>query len=392
MKIVFVAHSRLPSTTANSLQVVKIVQAYRQLGHTVQLFASEPVGEGLPAGQNPAQLADGLAAFYALEQAGETFPVEWLPARPGLRRYDYAWRAVQRARAWGADLVYSWMPQVGLASLLSRMPLILEVHEPPTGRFGPLLFGLLLRLPGQKRFVPLTQTLAKIIRRRFPRFSPDNPDLSIAIGPDAVDLEPYAGLPGPEEARAQLGLPQKPTIGHTGHMYAGRGIGLLLELAQRFPQVNFLLVGGRPADLEMWRGKVAQAGLTNMLLTGFVERRLLPLYQAASDVLLMPYEKVVAGSSGGDNAEFCSPMKMFEYMACGRAIISSDLPAIGEVLNGQNSLLVPPEDLPAWMAALQSLLADPALRLRLGARANQDVQAYTWTARARQTIQGFPRR
>jgi len=387
MRIAFVAHSRLPSTTANSIQVVKIVQAYAQLGHTVRMLASEPLGEGIDPAARPQKKASDLAAFYALD--GAPFEVEWLPVNRRLRRYDYAWEAVRRARAWQADLVYSWMPQVGLASLLQRVPLIMEIHEPPTGRFGPLLFGSLLRIPGKKRFVPLTHTMARIIERRFPLFSANNPGHSIVVGPDAVDLAPYQNLPAPAAARAALKLPERLTVGHTGHMYAGRGIGLVLELAKLFPAINFVLVGGRQADVDHWQGQAAAAGVQNMLFTGFIDRNLIPLYQAASDILLMPYERVVAGSSGGDNAEFCSPMKMFEYLATGRAIISSSLPAIGEVLNETNSRLCPPEDLPAWTETLRSLAADANLRQRLGQQALADIRDYTWQARAVKVVEGF---
>jgi glycosyltransferase involved in cell wall biosynthesis len=103
----------------------------------------------------------------------------------------------------------------------------------------------------------------------------------------------------------------------------------------------------------------------------------------------MPYERVIAGSSGGNSAAYCSPMKMFEYMACGRAIISSDLPVIGEVLNDRNAVLCPPEQADAWANALNGLLADATRRQALAHTALLDVQAYTWLERARQALEGF---
>ena len=84
-------------------------------------------------------------------------------------------------------------------------------------------------------------------------------------------------------------------------------------------------------------------------MTGFIENSKLPLYQAACDILLMPYENAIAGSSGGNSVDICSPMKMFEYMAVGRAIISSDLPVIHEVLDNETAFFCPPEDSSAWV-------------------------------------------
>ena len=115
----------------------------------------------------------------------------------------------------------------------------------------------------------------------------------------------------------------------------------------------------------------------------------LPLYQAACDVLLMPYQRRVAASSGGDIALYLSPMKLFEYLACGRPIISSDLPVLQEVLNPQNAILVAPEDQNAWEKALRELKTSPGLGERLGGQARCDAARYTWEIRARRIFAGL---
>jgi glycosyltransferase involved in cell wall biosynthesis len=166
-------------------------------------------------------------------------------------------------------------------------------------------------------------------------------------------------------------------------------MNLLVELAHRYPQAQFLWVGGRPEEVETWREQLAAQGIGNVVLTGFVENSCLPLYQAAADVLLMPYERVITGSSGGNTADFCSPMKMFEYMACGRAIISSDLPVLREVLNEDNAMLCPPENTEAWAQAFDALWTNVGQREMLGHQARLDVQGYTWIERARKALKGF---
>ena len=111
-------------------------------------------------------------------------------------------------------------------------------------------------------------------------------------------------------------------------------------------------------------------GLTNVTFTGFVPNQKLALYQAAGDVLLMPYGRMIAGSSGGNTADICSPMKLFEYMAAGRAILSSDLPVLREVLNEHNAAFCAADDLESWKAGLQSLLENPARMQALGQQAH----------------------
>jgi glycosyltransferase involved in cell wall biosynthesis len=76
-------------------------------------------------------------------------------------------------------------------------------------------------------------------------------------------------------------------------------------------------------------------------------------------------------------------MKMFEYMASGRAIISADLPSIREVLNEANAVLCEPGEIGNWRLAIESLLADEPRRLALAAQARRDVDAkrLTWVKR-----------
>jgi len=81
-------------------------------------------------------------------------------------------------------------------------------------------------------------------------------------------------------------------------------------------------------------------------------------------------------------------MKMFEYMAAGLPIVSSDLPVLREVLeNGRNALLVSPDDLDAWAKAISLLAANAGLRRRLGEAARADlIEYYTWETRARSVL------
>ena len=103
----------------------------------------------------------------------------------------------------------------------------------------------------------------------------------------------------------------------------------------------------------------------------------------------MPYEKVVTGSSGGDSATYASPMKMFEYMASKRLIISSDLPVIREVLNPSNAILCPAEDINSWSQALSFGISSEENRFSIAQQAWLDVQQYTWLERARKALAGF---
>jgi glycosyltransferase involved in cell wall biosynthesis len=375
MKIAVISASQVPSGTANSIQVMKVCQSLAQAGHEVCLW--------LPGSQSTTWPA--LAEHYGLTTS---FEVRWLPAWPSLRRYDFAYFALRRARAWGAEAIYTWVLQAALFTLWQGLPLLLELHDRPSGKIGPWLYRQVARHKGRKRLLFITRALLQALEKEQGVALPEG---EAVIAPDGVDIERYAGLPAPEAARRQLGLPPGLTAGYTGHLYPGRGADQLVALAKRFPEINFLWVGGRPADVEYWRVQIAMLGLANVRLTGFVPNQRIPLYQAAADVLLMPYEEVITGSSGGNTAEVCSPMKMFEYMAAGRAILSSDLPVLREVLNEGNALLCPPPPAgeAAWEAAFSRLISDETLRKRLSSQARRDVEEYAWLTRAERCLKGF---
>lgn len=366
MRIVCISSSQVPSDTANSIQVMKVCQAFTQLGNEVILL--------VPGLQPADAVVSNLKQHYGLQTI---FRIEWLPVRT---RRVFPWKAVRRARRLGADILYSWPLQSGVLGLLAGMPSLLELHDFPSGRFGPLWLRLFIVFPGGKRLLPISDALRRAL---------DLPAETTVIATDGVDLERYMDLPDPASARRKLGLPPASTVLCTGHLYEGRGADLFLALAEKFPQNNFVWVGGRAADVEAWKERAAGQGLANLTFTGFVLNEQIPLYQSAADVLLMPYQRTVATSSGGNTADICSPMKMFEYMASGRAILSSDLPVLHEVLDETTAVFCPPDNTGAWETALSSLLGDENRRRELGQCARQAVEPYSWIERAKRSLAGW---
>jgi glycosyltransferase involved in cell wall biosynthesis len=364
MRIVCISAAQIPSDTANSIQVMKVCQAFAQTGQDVSLL--------VPGSQPSAISHAQLQSHYGLQ---ESFPIQWLTVRS---RRLFPWKAVWQARRLDPDLLYAWPPQSAALGLLNGKPSMLELHDIPAGRFGPLWLRLFLNFPGKRRCLPITEALRSALRL---------PKSLTVIAPDGVDIERYRDLPEPGSARRQLNLTEALTVLCTGHLYEGRGADLFLRLAAKFPQASFVWVGGRPADVEMWKGRATN--LVNVTFTGFVPNERIPLYQSAADVLLMPYGRAVTTSSGGNTAEICSPMKMFEYMAAGRAILTSDLPVLREVLDETKAVFSPLEQAEAWESALGGLLTDPQRRQALGLCARSAVEQYSWVRRAHRVLEGF---
>jgi glycosyltransferase involved in cell wall biosynthesis len=287
---------------------------------------------------------------------------------------------------WDADLFYVWPYQAAaLLSVLGR-PTVLEVHDRPAGFAGPMLFRWILRGRGLRRLLPITESLRGTLERAYgPALRPPR----AVVLPSGVDVEAYEDMPRPPQARRSLGLPQAFTAVYTGHLYPGRGVDLLAELARRNPGISFVWAGGEPSDVEAWAARTRAQGLVNVHVLGFVSQARLPLVHAAADVLLMPYARKISVSSGGDTSAFASPLKAFEYMAAGRAILASDLPVLHEVLHPKNAVLLPPEDVGAWNAALRAIRRDGGRRSSLAGRARRDAARFSWIERTRRALEGL---
>jgi glycosyltransferase involved in cell wall biosynthesis len=205
---------------------------------------------------------------------------------------------------------------------------------------------------------------------------------------DGIDLERFDDMPSRQDARIKLGLnPDQFIAGYIGHLYPGRGVEQIFELAKQLPGIRFLFVGGAPQDIETRTRQAIDQELTNVHFAGFVANSELPTYYAACDVLLMPYQREVSVSGGGNTASYMSPMKMFEYMATGRMIIASDMPVLREVLDETNAVLCAPEDIPAWREALQRAQVDATWSHRLAEAALNHVKTFTWKLRVRNILE-----
>jgi glycosyltransferase involved in cell wall biosynthesis len=182
-----------------------------------------------------------------------------------------------------------------------------------------------------------------------------------------------------------LNLPAEAFIvGYVGQLHTmsmSKGIDTLIEAIAKIPDapISLGLVGGPPAMAETLCKYWQALGLPveRLMFLGRVEPSAVPLYLSAFDVCAMPFPWTE------HFAYYASPLKLFEYMASGRAIVSSDLPAVAEVVrDGETALLYPPGDVSALATMLRRLHDDPALRQRIGAAARQEATRYSWQARA----------
>jgi glycosyltransferase involved in cell wall biosynthesis len=358
MRIAYVCNSPIPSNIASSIQVMKMCQALAR-DHDLTLFC--------PSGSRPFRAAKTYK-FYGVEP---TFRIRRLPP-PG----SWADRAVDGARLlrWQIalrrfDLIYArcnaWRPYC--VHKIKR-PLIVEAHL--LRRAARI--EKLLRHPWLRGLVVVSDSLRYDYRSTY--------------GLDFVRVLTAHNGADPATPRRPVALPGSGAVrcGYVGNLYQGKGVEIIVPLARRCSQVDFHVFGGTTDQVAAWQQTIGASHIPNLWFHGSLPPADTDAARLACDLLIAPYQEV-------GQAVWRSPLKIFEYMAAGKAIIASDLPGVREVLcDRENAVLVPPNDLEAWARAVCDLAADATERQRLGSRACRHfVQQHSWQARAHRIMDAF---
>lgn len=208
-----------------------------------------------------------------------------------------------------------------------------------------------------------------------------DPDRTHVI-PNGVDVERFRGI-----VPRQLGLPKDAfVIMFCGLFYPWHGVRHLATafpgVVEDVPHARLVLVGDG-AEAALARSVLEQSGVAEQVtMTGLVARDEVAGYLAAADVLVSPHVR--------NDGFIGSPIKLWEYMAAGRAIVATRVAQLAEVLeDGRTALLVDPDDPGQLAAAIVRLANDPPLRHALAARAAEEAsRLHSWDARLSATLEG----
>ncbi len=200
---------------------------------------------------------------------------------------------------------------------------------------------------------------------------------NILIAPDAVDIKKFDIPVTQQECRERLQLPKdKKIVLYTGHLYEWKGVDTLIVASALLDDSYIVyLVGGTVEDVARYKKKVE--GNSRIVIVGHRSYLEIPLWLKAADVLVLPNmgEKAISRL-------YTSPMKLFEYMASKRPIISSDLPSLREILNENNAFFVAPGDARGLAQEIKKNVGSNEARQKTE-KAFLDVQQYTWEKRAK---------
>ncbi|HJQ22548.1 MAG TPA: glycosyltransferase family 4 protein [Blastocatellia bacterium] len=352
--------------------VAGFAQGTLALGHRLRFITSGDVGLADKATTEVIEPSTAISATRALFELWNnlSFTVRALRAiSEGQSNLDFIYQRYSR---------FNWTGVV--LSLVTGLPLALEFngsevwvarHWDPVG-----LLGLL------KRFEQLNLRAADFIfvvsdvqRRSLIAAGVDAS--RIVVNPNGVDVEAFHPDCGGQVVRAQLGIQERIVVGFTGSFGPWHGAPVLARAATRIndARCHFLFIGDGDERTATEHVIEAAGRRDRATFTGRIAHDQVAAYLDACDILVSPH---VAAADGSEF--FGSPTKLFEYMAMARAVVASRLGQIaGVIVDGENGLLVEPNDAAALAQAITRLANDEALRHRLGAAARRTVtEQYTW--------------
>lgn len=376
MRILY--HHRIRSRDGQSVHLEELISAFRRLGHLVRLVGPR---------------AFARSAFGSEPQRLQTTRSMIPPALYEILELCYNFIALPRllvaVMQFDPDFIYERYNLYSLAgacvSRLLGLPLLLEVNAPlaaERSKYGGLVFPRLARRVedwtwcNASAILPVTDVLARQVRSSGVRNS------RIHVVPNAIDFAKFAETPAASSSKELLGIGAKLVVGFVGFARPWHGLQGILELLARPdapPDLHALIVGEGPAigGLRSQADKLRIA--KRVTFTGLVEHSNIPRYLSAVDIALLPA-----------CVEYCSPLKLFEYMMLGKAIVAPDQPNIREVLtHGTSALLFPPQ-IPQSMAEAVLVLAnDTELRNQLGTAAKSLIvsRGFTWDSNAQRVTE-----
>ncbi|MCE9608694.1 MAG: glycosyltransferase family 4 protein [Chthoniobacter sp.] len=377
-------HFRTQGTGAEGVHISGIATAFERLGHRVVFSSPTGVDPRTTAGANPFAEKKRRSLIARLATHAPGFVFELL---------ELAYNAVAYARNRAAltrencTLIYErhafFLCATAFLAQRRGVPLVVEVNElagDERVRAAPWLLPL-ARLADRLTFqrARLIVVVSPHLQRRIAALgiAPEK----IVVLPNAVSVEsldiPADGAP----VRARHGCADAIIIGFVGWFVAWHRLDQLLaqfaSLARAEPRLRLMLVGDGTLRATL-AAQATDLGLADrVLFTGALPHAEIPAHFAAMDISVVPHSN-----------EYRSPIKLFESMARARATVAPRTEPIAQIItDGVNGLLFDPADPATLRHALQRLIADPALRTRLGTAARVTIrERHTWDRNAQAVL------
>lgn len=375
MKIAYISYSPIPSNMASSIQVMKMCDAFAANGHEVTLYVPD-----MPKKQY--NHIDDIYSFYYVKNIFIIKRINFLGNVFNFfsKKFIYSFLVLKDLSNLKPDMVYGRVVIACTLAALGGYKVKLELHNKVPSMLDKIFLKILLKSKNLEKIIVVANSLKLYCMDKF-----NINEKKVAVIPNGADEVTL------QEINKDYNYKDNFKAGYIGNLYQGKGMEIISKVAHKMPEIDFIIIGGTKKELDYWKEKIK---LPNVFFQGFVPPSDLQKYINMFDCCLLPNQTIVTsylpGSSNskkGDFGNITCPLKMFQYMAHKKPIIASDLPVLREVLNEQNALLVKPDDIDAWVDAINRLKGDKKLRESIANNAYNDfINNYTWIRRAQKVL------
>ena len=352
MKIAYIAETSLTNKSAYTQHVVKMCDAFSQINHNVSLF--------LPEVKKKLKFKT-IKKKFILNSKNKIEINSILNRKSSnfILRLIFGLKVVLKLKKKNFDIILTRSFIASLFLSLFKIYHFLEIHS--EFKSFTKFYMMDLNFINSKYIIKkilISKALNKIFKIEKNK---------VLILHDGNDLKNFKKFKKIKKIK---------TATYVGSFYKGRGIELLVSLAKQFKNINFKLYGQTNLNYK--------SNIKNLKFFNYIEYRKVPEILAKSDLLLMPYEeKVYVRAKNINTANYCSPLKMFDYLASGKIILSSKLEGICEVLkHNNNAIIVKNSKLESWIKVFNNLMDKSYNINRLQKNSYETAKKYNWTKRA----------
>ncbi len=367
MRTVYVARSIIPSQTANSIHVMKICEAFKELCEDFELIVPEFYDDSIE---------EDIFSYYGVNCRFSINRIKKKEKLMGFYRYFFAIRSFSLIMKKKVDRVITRDPLVAFLTVLFHKKTVLDLHGELAhlcGRAYRIIKLDFFRKSKYLQLVMITESLARYYEKKY-GIDPKNVTV-LADGCTLENFEPYCENSLLKEKAMRLS--------YAGSFGVGRGYEIIQELAKQDEINQYTIYGGWKEDAQKVTGIVPPDNIT---FKGFIANREIPKALCQQDILLLPYQNTVI-AKGEDTGKVMSPLKLFESMASGRVIVASDLPILREIVDETNCYFAVPNDVSSWREVIDHITNNREEAIAKAAKAKEDVKQYTWKKRAEKMLE-----
>ena len=358
MRLLYAFPEPLPLERARGVQVAHAVAELARLGVEVEL-AYVPNPPLAPLAYYGVEAPAGLR----LTPLARTLP--WPLARVHSNRL-FLWRLERRIDASPDALLF--LRHLKLAALLLQSRpgcrLVYEAHE---------VFSDTAPAAKRARQFDMESRVLRQAALVIANSVPTAERLRELYGERAIEVLPN-GVDWPEQLPPKDWAQAGQHIVYAGSFFGWKGVADLVQAASGLPGCRIELFGGDAAQLERERGRAPAAG-AQLEFRGHVPQQEVMRGLQTACIAVLP-------NRDDPDSRFTSPIKLFEYMAAGCAVVASDLPSLRAVLAEHEAVWVRPGEPSSLAEGIRRLVADPERARRMGEGAREKARGFTWRARA----------